>query len=308
MSFVANAILAALVAAVLMSVGLSHYDAAHFEAAMHPLSQSDELQWKDIKTAHARAIAVPKIVIAGGSGALFGLRCEVLTRELGAPCVNGALPRQPALEDVLALGRGLLLPGDVVLMQLDYATYLAPVAAQPPVRSTLLFHIDLDYLLTSVTERLMASTGYSFFGAISSTAEGDRQGHTRAKAVEFADARAKETFTLLAEHPAGTIADATKSQLAAFLAWASDSRVLVVGILPPTYDDWTIPDVWLKSIPKPYVEAGAPFVVLANQGRYARDCFWDSSARLNEECQALHSKRLADALAPILKERGYVFR
>ena len=33
------------------------------------------------------------------------------------------------------------------------------------------------------------------------------------------------------------IADATKVQLAAFLAWAKDSRILVVGILPPAYDD-----------------------------------------------------------------------
>jgi hypothetical protein len=308
MSFVANAILAALVAAVLLSVGFSYYDSTHFEAALHPLSQSNELQWTDIKTAHTREIATPKIVIAGGSGALFGLRCEILTRELGAPCVNGALPRQPALDDVLAFDRSLLLPGDVVLMQLDDATYLAPTAPQPPVRSTRLFHIDLDYLLTSIAERLMASTGYSFFGAISSTPEGDRRGHTRANAAQFADARTRETFTLLAEHPAGTIADATKAQLAAFLTWASDSRILVVGILPPTYDDWTIPDAWLTSIRQPYVEAGVPFVVLPNQGRYARDCFWDSSLRLNEECQALHSRQLADALAPILKERGYAFR
>jgi hypothetical protein len=308
MSFVANAILAALVAAVLMSVGFSHYDAEHFEAAMHPLSQSYKLSWKDIKTARAQAIAEPKIVIVGSSGALFGLRCEVLTAKLGAPCVNGALPDPVALDDVLAFNRSLLLPGDVVLMQLDYATYFAPVAAQPPVRSTRLFHIDLDYLLTGITERLMAGTGYSFFGPVRSTPEGDRRGHTRANAAQFADARAKETFALSAEHPAGAIADATKGQLAAFLAWANDSRILVVGVLPPTYDDWTIPDTWLKSIAQAYAGGGAPFIALANQGRHARDCFWDSSVRLNEECQALQSSQLARALLPILEERGYAFR
>jgi hypothetical protein len=251
---------------------------------------------------------MPKMVVTGSSGALFGLRCAILTRDLGAPCINGALPGQAALDDVLAFNRGLLLPGDVVLMQLDYATYIAATGYRAPAPSTRLFHVDFDYLLTAAAERLLAGTGYSFFGAISSTAEGDRQGHTRASAVQFADARAKETFVLAAEHPAGAMADTTKVQLAAFLAWANDSRILVVGVLPPTYDDWTIPDTWLKSIRQPYVEAGAPFVVLANQGRYARDCFWDTSVRLNEECQALHSRQLADALAPILKERGYAFR
>lgn len=308
MSFVANTVLAALVTAVLLSVGLGHYDAAHFEAAMHPLSQSYELQWKDIKTARARAIVTPKLVLAGSSGALFGLRCAAFTQELGAPCVNGALPRQPVLDDVLAFDRDLLLPGDVVLVQLDYATYLAPVGPLPQARSTRLFHIDLDYLLSSVAERLMAGTGYSFFGPILSTAEGDRRGHTRANAAQFASARAKETFALLNEHPAGTVAESTRAGLAAFLDWAKDSRILVVGILPPAYDDWTIPDAWLKSIRQPYEAAGVPFVVLPNQGRYACDCFWDSSVRLNEECQALHSKQVAEALAPILKQRGYAFR
>ena len=135
-----------------------------------------------------------KIVIAGSSGALFGVRCAALTQELGAPCVNGELPGQPALDDVLAFNRRLLLPGDVVLMQLDYATYIAPLGYRTPEPSTRLFHVDLDYLLTAAAERLLAGTGYSFFGAVSSTAEGDRQGHTRAKAAQFADARAKETF------------------------------------------------------------------------------------------------------------------
>jgi hypothetical protein len=308
MSFVANTTLAALVAAILLSVGLGHYDAPHVEAAMHPLSQSYELQWKDIKTARAKAIVTPKIVIAGSSGALFGLRCAVFTQELGAPCVNGALPSRPAFDDLIAFDRSLLLPGDVVLLQFDYGTYFAPARSDSRSQSAHLFRIDLDYLLTSVAERLMAGTGYSFFAPIQATLEGDRRGHTHDEAAQFADERAKGVVDPGAELPPVVVDPSTRAALTAFLAWAGDNRILAVGVLPPMYDDWPITEAWIQPIRQPYDAAGLPFVVLPNLTRYPRDCFWDSPVRLNEECQARHSKLLSEALLPILKERGYTFR
>lgn len=308
MSFIGNTILATLVAVVLLAVGLGHYDAARFEAAMHPLSESQLLSWTDIKNGRARAIVSPKIVTISGSSGLFGLRCAVFTRELGAPCVNGGLPVVLPLDSLLDFERGLLRPGDVVLMQLEYAMYFSPPAAAPqPSVAARLFHVDLHYLLTAVAEKPLASTGYSFFGEPSATPEGDRRGHARANVAQFADTRAKETFGLAAAHPGGAIAGATRDRLAAFFAWAKDSRILVVGTVQPSFDDWAIPESWLPAIRQLYADAGLSFVVPENQGRYPRDCFWDSSDRLNEECQSLHSKALADALAPVLKERGYAF-
>jgi hypothetical protein len=299
MSFIVNAILAAVTAAVLLAVGFSHYGAARFEAAMHPLSESYELGWKDIKTAHAQAIVAPKIVLVGGSGALFGLRCAVFTRELGMPCVNGALPGQPALGDLLAFDRSLLRPGDVALLQLDDAMYFAPSAPPATVPPARLFRIDLRYLLTAVAERLLASTGYSFFGPITATPEGDRRGHTRANAAASAEARTRQTIGST-ETP---IAGATRETLSVFFAWAKENRVLVVGTLPPTYNDWALPESRETAIRQLHLDASLPFIVLPNRSRYPRDCFWDSSVRLNEECQALRSKSLADALAPVLEQK-----
>jgi hypothetical protein len=299
MSFIVNAILAAVTAAVLMAVGLSHYGAARFEAATHPLSESYELGWKDIKTAHAQAIVTPKIVLVGGSGALFGLRCAVFTRALGMPCVNGALPGQPALGNLLGFDRSLLRPGDVALLQLDDAMYFAPSAPPATVPPTRLFRIDLRYLLTGAAERLLASTGYSFFGPITGTLEGDRRGHVRANAAANAEARSRQTI----EPTEAPIADATRGTLTTFFAWTRENRILVVGTMPPTYDDWTVPASREVSIRQLYLDAGLPFVVLPNRSRYPRDCFWDSVVRLNEECQALQSKGLADALASLLKPK-----
>jgi len=300
MSFIANTILAVVTAALLLVVGLGHYGAARFEAAMHPLSESYELDWKDLKTAHAQAIVAPKIVLVGGAGALSGLRCAVFARELGRPCVNGALPGQPALDGLLVFNRSLLRPGDVALVQLDDAMYVAPLPPQATVSSTRLFRIDLRYLLTSVAERLLAATGYGFFAPIVATPEGDRRGHTRADAAAYAETRARQ-----ASGPTeAPIASSTRDRLAAFFAWAKENRILVVGTLPPTYDDWPVPDSRDASIRQLYLEAGLPFIVPPNRSRYPRDCFWESAVRLNEECQALHSKSLAEALAPILARTG----
>lgn len=299
MSFIANTILAVVTAAILLAVGLGHYGAERFEAAMHPLSESYELGWKDIKTAQAQTIVAPKIVLVGGAGALSGLRCAVFTRELGRPCVNGALPGQTALDGLLAFNRSLLRPGDVALVQLDDAMYVAPPPPQATVPPTRLFRIDLRYLLTAAAERLLAATGYSFFAPIVATPEGDRRGHTRADAA-YAEARARQTSGP-AEMP---IASSTRDRLAAFFAWAKENRILVVGAMPPTYDDWPVPDSRDASIRQLYLEAGLPFIALPNRSRYPRDCFWESAARLNEECQALHSKSLAEALAPTLARKG----
>jgi hypothetical protein len=300
MGFVANTILATLAAALLLAVGLGHYDAAHFEAAMHPLSESYDLAWRDIKTARARAIVGPKLVIVSGPTGLFGLRCSVFSGELGAACVNGALPGPPPIDGLLAFDRTLMRPGDVALVQLDPATYVAPRQSPPVVPPTRLFRIDLKYLLSAVAERLLAATGYSFFGQVVATPEGDQRGHTRARAALFADARADAVTADAA------VARVARDQLAAFQAWAKDNRILVVGTPAPT--DRPVPDGLMAAIGQVFTGAGSPFLVLPNGSRYPRDCFLDSGTRLNEECQMLHSRDIAGALAPILAQRGYALR
>jgi hypothetical protein len=307
MRFIGNTLLAALVAALLLAAGLGHYDGERFAAATHPLSQSHVLAWMDLKRDRARSIPSAKIVLASGKSGLFGLRCEAFTQELGAPCVNGGMLVDLALEDLLAFDRGLIRPGDVVLLQLEYSMYFAPPVRKKTTLSARLFPIDLGYLLSSVSEHVLAATGYSFFGPVMATPAGDRRGHSRANVTQLAGQRARETLALAAARPTGVIAPDTQSQLAAFFAWAKDSRVLVVGTVQPSYADWTVPPAWLASIRQLYSDAGLPFAVLPNGNRYPRDCFWDTSDRLAEECQISHSKALAGILKPILAERAYGF-
>lgn len=307
MVFIGNTILAALVAAILLAAGLGHYDRARFTAATHPLSNAPVLSWMDLKRDRARAINSAKIVLASGKSGLFGLRCEAFTQELKAPCVNGGFVVEVPLGELLGFERGLLRPGDVVLLQLEYAVYFSPSREKPASMLARLFPVDLNYLLTSAAENLLATTGYSFFGPVMATPAGDRRGHSRSNAAQFAGQRARETSALAAAYPAGVIVAETQRRLAAFFSWAKDNRILVIGTVQPSFNDWAIPESWLKSIRQLYADAGVPFAIVPNGNRYPRDCFWDSSDRLNEECQLVHSKELATALKPILKERAYDF-
>lgn len=319
MSFIVNTVLATLVAVILLVIGIGQYGSLRFAAVTHPLSGSYVAQLMDVKTAHAREITTPKIVTVSGSSGLYGLRCEVFTRELAAPCVNGGLPIELSFPTILDFDQRLMRSGDVVLMPIEYAMYLEPRLAGPDQQSGLfagvrrvqlpeLFRIDLRYLLLTVSENLLASTGYTFFGRGNIvTHDGDRRGHTRETAAFYADQRAKETFGLALAYPQGVPNGAMQRQLSAFFSWAKGQHILVIGTVQPEYDDWEIPPSWLKTIPRLFTHAGLPFVILPNASRYPRRCFWDASDHLVEECQFEHTRRLAEAIKPILAERGYAF-
>ncbi len=76
-----------------------------------------------IKIAIAEKLPHPKIIILGGSNALFGFSAAQLEKELQAPAVNMAAHAGLGLDYILYTGKKVAQPGDVVILSLEYELY-----------------------------------------------------------------------------------------------------------------------------------------------------------------------------------------
>jgi hypothetical protein len=295
-----------------------------------PLSVGTIRDYFQIKVARAAALPSPKLVLFGGSNVRFGLRCELIERETGVPCVNAGFLADVGIDLMAQKFEPLLHAGDVVYVPLAYEQYLwsrAFVETQTDAaylfsydRATLLkmplsrqlhavFFYDLPYLVTASAENLLAIAGRHrkagatrAFGAQNLNAFGDETGHTRAQARDFAAilARAKLTPPYAADFwPERYF---YTQELERFLDWARAHQVTVVGGLVQVADDIPLDPEVIARVRAIYARHGAAFIELPNRSQYPRDCFFDSVYHLNEECQLRHTRDLLPALRAYLPQ------
>lgn len=71
----------------------------------------------------ASALPAPKIVVLAGSGAMFGISSTYLEATYGRPTVNLGVNAGISLPVILDSARGVIQPGDLVLLPLEYPLY-----------------------------------------------------------------------------------------------------------------------------------------------------------------------------------------
>jgi hypothetical protein len=127
------------------------------------------------KLSLARAIKKPKIIIVGGSNALFGFSAETIERETGIPTVNlathqGVGPAYHLLNAERATSRG-----DTVLLAFENVSFVRAYDLQPLLLRQALF-FDLQYLF-----RYPEQAGNVLFGwSIADMIEDSQREHRRA--------------------------------------------------------------------------------------------------------------------------------
>ncbi|HET8881731.1 MAG TPA: hypothetical protein VFM56_06095 [Solimonas sp.] len=316
--------LLAIVGAICLSVLLY---ALTFGWLLHkPLSIGTIRDYFVLKTARAAQLPSPKLVFFGGSNVRYGLRCELAERELGVPCVNAGFLADVGIDLMVQTFKPLLHRGDVVYIPLAYEQYFwsrdfvdtqrdaaylfsynrAMLMKMPLDRQLhAMFHYNIPYLASALAETVLAEAGKSRkagadrdFGAKNLNAWGDETGHTAKQAQDYAEvlkrlpAKAPDAERFYPERYYYT------QQLEAFLDWAHEHGVIVVGGLPQTVDEFKIPDEVIARIRAVYESHGQYFVDLPNHSQYPRHCFFDLLYHLNEECQWIHTRNLDPALAP----------
>jgi hypothetical protein len=293
-----------------------------------PLSVGTIRDYFVIKTTRAAALPSPKLVFLGGSNVRFGLRCELAEQMTGVPCVNAGFLADVGMDLMAAKFEPLLKRGDVVYIPLAYEQYLwsrefvetqrdaayllnydRQTLEKMPLSRQLhaLFLYNIPYLTSAVMENVLAAAGKRrkaggtrLFGAQNLNPWGDETGHTLEQAKDFAHVIAR------AEAKPPDVAQFTPEghfytqSLEAFLDWAHEHGVIVVGGLPQTVDEFAIPEPVIARIRAIFESHGQHFVALPNHSQYPRSCFFDSLYHLAEECQLRHTRDLVPALRPYL--------
>lgn len=274
----------------------------------------------DIKHAYATQAKGPKLVVAAGSGALFGIRCASLEKLIGRPCVNGAITGELGLRYSFDLAKRLVKRGDVVIMPLEFGFYnhsRAQIGRQSThpyrVRHDLaslwqltageimqgIFQFDLRYLISAMVETGLGKMGISRrFSRDTLTPNGDMRFHTAENGAmfrRFVDAQRLDT----PRSEAFRIGDGTRQAITDFARWAKTRGVRILGTLPTSFDDRPIDKGVVTQIKQLFRDVGHDFFVVENLSQYPRRCFYDSPYHLNEACQQQHTRKLAKALKPL---------
>ncbi len=272
------------------------------------------------KRAYGDAIKAPKIVVAGGSGPFFSVRCETIEKETGIPCVNISIAVALGRETILEQVKQVAKPGDTVLLPWEFRMYfldademrarisfpyiirhekqLAPALGADHFLEAL-FYFDLKYLFNALAEtsRYMGGHRHSFDKEGRLTPQGDYQGHTANAGEKFRD-KIDDFHSSAEEMPKIAALETPPSRLMAFFKWAEARNIRVLGTLPSSFDTTAPDQKAIGKIQSWYATSDtAEFFVLDNLNQYSKGCFFDSREHLNEECQTIHSKKIAAALS-----------
>jgi hypothetical protein len=304
--------LVALLVACLASV---LFFAAVFRAVDRPLTLGDITRSMNLKAAYARSLVGPKLAIWAGSNGRYSHRCQPFSAETGLPCVNLSVAVGLGIDFQLQQIEGLLNPGDILYVPLEYGQYFADRAEmEGGAENTVLVHdrpdllwtlppqriarawgyFDLTFLVHGLIETGLSHTGFQRrTGLQTLTPQGDEFGHTALKAGDYRAYLAQlkqEPVTLPPRSHAFDV-------LGAFLDRARARGVTVVGGLPTSPLDTRLDLAALERLRNFYIAHGQRFVLLPNRSQYPLSCFYDSLSHLNEESQIDHSHRVGRALA-----------
>jgi len=285
------------------------------------------------KHARAAAITEPKLLIVGGSGALFGINARLLERELGVPSVNLGTHAVLATAYILNLARKSARPGDTVLLVFEYELFAngdsnmndwadpqfidflmardpAYFRAMPmATQFNLAMRLSLERLKRGIKEKIhptgmTVSTEYSPYDAKNVDEYGDMTGHSRGRIPAYAP-RELETSGLLAdglpEAPSGMI------EIRDFVIWATTNKVRVLASFPnlcakPAYDTAKAEQTAAK-ITAFYTSCGVPVLGSYRDALLPRGDFFDTCYHLTEEAARERTRRFVPLLKPYFPPR-----
>lgn len=284
------------------------------------------------KLATAESISGPKLLIVGGSGALFGIKARHIQEKTGIPTVNLGTHAALGSDYILRLAERVAKPRDTVLLVMEYEAYTQGYDNlsrwADSIYVEFLMSRDTDYFrslplkeqlqlsmilpLRGLGTRLSAKwvplpnegrqifSRYSVYDAKNVDDLGDLCGHTVDKRPN--GLRKLSTCNVLAH---GISSDASGfKDIVRFCKWAKQHQVRVLATFPnvahmPAYDRPKCAQV-IQMLCEFYAEHDIPIVGTAQENMLPADDFFDTYYHLTEEAAVARTDRLIKRLTPFL--------
>jgi len=278
------------------------------------------------KQAIAQATPGPRIVIAGGSGALYGVRARDLSRELGVPVINAGLHAGLGEEYYLHQLGKLVRPGDTIVFALEYQMYMdlpdGPVlldymaARDPAFFASLAPARQARDILAMTFGRLVNpfltkshAPAVAPAPSLQSDTYLDRQGDTLGNAAVFKTDALRRSLEAL--HPLRIRVDAPSvRRLVAFARWARERHIGLLATHPNTIDYadyYARPEIQaqLEAVTRAHDAAGIPFVDGWRDTLFERGLFFDTIYHLDSVGATLRTHALVERLRPFVSARAW---
>jgi hypothetical protein len=309
--------------AALSALAFAAYFVVFGAVLQRPLTLGDMFAMIERKEQIADQMGDGKIIVAAGSNGRYSHSCEVLSAELGRPCANMSVAATVGPDLLFQTVLAHVGTGDLIYVPLEYPTLAAGEgrtdAAAPWLwrndRSRLMemgpiktieaaFSYDLRFGIEAIAEMVLNRLGVSRRSNLATlNANGDETTNTAEAAREYAGYITKFPWTL----PDAPVENGPAERaLSSFATEAKRRGARVVGGLPTTFNDRSVPQETLSAVRQIYRRAGADFVIVEGNSQYPRSAFFDTSDHLQDRWQAEHSRRVALALkAPAPTQQPY---
>ena len=289
-----------------------------------PLTVGVRTEYLEKKLGYLESSPSPKLILLAGSNGRVSHRCETFEEILPIKCVNMSISADMSLDYQLAKIKPHLSANDIVYMPLEYGALrggrsaLMAGSELPYIMSydqshlsqmtfdrrlQALFYCDLKYLFAATGEMLLDRMGVKrrTGSAETLTEQGDESGHTLEKGAAYRDYLNDLSWS---PPEIGDIEEesARAEIVSNFLRWAHQNGITVIGGLPTTFNDQSIPDDLLAALKNFFEARQQHFVSLQNKSQYSRDKFYDTQYHLSEQNQIQHSIAIADLLRPFVSE------
>ena len=275
----------------------------------------------------AEKITSPKLLLVGGSGALFGLNARKIQVETGFPTINFGTHAGLRINYILSQARQVARPGDTVLLCLEYELYTYGrnsmddslvdyiVSRDPTYFYDLPLAIKWSVFMAISDERLWYGLKnrrqpdrYLGTGAYDSkyiNDWGDLTYHPKNSQQTNAVLafRWKETLSEdLSDHPAGF------DSIASFCEWARTNHIRVLATFPNIYQR---PEFYLppaqrtaKTIGNFFEGLDIPMLGDYTEAVLPLDQFYDTIYHLTDEASLTRTQQLLKHLAPYLENKN----
>jgi hypothetical protein len=294
---------------------LNHYDSAE-------VAWVDALYGrKEVVAARTAAGDHARLVIIGGSGALFGVDGELIEKKLGWPTINFATHGGLGAEYLLDRPKRILRRGDVALLCMEYGLWPQPGGAINQVAWPYFITHDKSYFrqlgpvraLRALYSVPLGEYWDSFHGWLTWARDREHQlkdivTYYTANMSPNGDIRAfwpaKHAFTATSGYIYPSRQFESSSHLVDFSRWAKEHGVRVLWTWPNVMRPETPQKQAMDQPPPESIEflnaLGFEIVGTPAEPSYPRECYFDTEYHTQPYCRRVRTEHLIHRLRPAL--------
>ncbi|MBP8829411.1 MULTISPECIES: hypothetical protein [Desulfobacter] len=285
-------------------------------------------QWVRQAYAYKRAlsekISGPKIVIVGGSAALFSINSIALQERYHRPVINLGVNAGVSLPYILEQAKAVLTPGDTALLPLEYPLYnynytINPVMvdfylSEPGLLAKQAWQLQLKLLFAVTPERLIQGyrgipRGFSvqgLYGPHHMNAHGDQ---THSEVARQSENQKAIVNSLTPRYHGKNFSKKNEAWnlLTAFQHWA-DSRNICLIFIPPSflfqqaYITDPVENHFYTTLPALARKKGLTYLGRPLEYMFPPDYYFDTPYHLTAEARQIYTTRIIELIGPIMNK------